>query len=113
MTMAIPWHKMTERERLVWTSTYAAHANNPADAIRLANQVVQALHELDVDNNAYSGPEYEAARRGQGLMYEEFRAWYPVALKLSMNNSIQAKNVSEEACQRAYDVYRQCSTDFY
>ena len=73
MSIAIPWQTMTPREQLVWTARYAALADRPADAVRLANQAVQTLRGLDVDDERFLGPEYEAARSGPGLTFEEFR----------------------------------------
>lgn len=113
MTLAIPWHKMTAREQLVWTATYAAHAEGCVDAIRQANQVVLKLHELNVDDKKFQGPEYYAAQHGAGLTFEEFRAWYPVALKIAKRGLLRPEEVDVAACQRAYDIYCQCTTDFY
>lgn len=113
LTPAIPWHQMTGREQLVWASSYASLAGEPANAIRSANQVVRQLRELDVDNERYSGPEYEAARHGPGLTFEEFRTWYPVALKIAKNGGVTPNEITEAACQLAFQTYQRCTTDFY
>lgn len=60
----------------------------------------------------YSRPEYDAARYGPGLTFEEFRAWYPVALKIS-KGSVAADEMTETACQEAFEIYERCATDFY
>jgi hypothetical protein len=112
MTLTLPWGRMTEREQLVWTASYAMHANAPMEAISFANQAVLKLRELDVDNERFSGPEYDAARYGPGLTFAEFRAWYPVAIKIARHGHTAPEDVDEGACHRAYEIYRQCATDF-
>lgn len=74
---------MTGREQLIWASSYASLAGDSANAVRWADQAIRELRELNSDNERHSGPEYEAARHGPGLTFEEFRAWYPVALKIA------------------------------
>lgn len=106
------WFKLTPREQMVWAAVYAMHANAPADAVRTANQTVSALRELDLDDNAPDDPEHQAARYGPGLSSWEFLAWYPVALKIARKGHIGPKDVDYTACRKAYDIYRQCATDF-
>lgn len=114
MTLAIPWFQMSSREQFVWAARYAAHAADPAEALRLANQAVLTLRELDLDNERYAGPEYEAAARsGLGLTFEEFRAWYPIALKLAKNGVVSPDEITNQACQDAFEIYQRCSTDYY
>lgn len=113
LTPAIPWHQMTGREQLVWASSYASLAGDPSKAIRWADQAVRQLRELDIDNGRYSGPEYEAARHGPGLTFEEFITWYPVALKIAKKGVVTPNEISEAACQVAFQTYQRCATDFY
>ena len=113
LNSAIPWHKMTGREQMVWASSYTSQAGDPANAIRWADQAVRQLRELDIDNERYSGPEYEAARQGPGLTLDEFRAWYPVALKIAKKGVVTPNEISETACQVAFQTYQRCATDFY
>lgn len=113
LTPAIPWHQMTEREQLVWASSYASLASDPANAIRLADQAIRQLRELDIDNERYSGPEYEAARHGPGLTPEEFRAWYPIALKIAKKGVVKPNEITEASCQTAFQTYQRCASDFY
>jgi hypothetical protein len=104
---------MTGREQLVWASSYASQASDPANAIRLANQAVYDLRRLDIDNERYSGPEYEATRNGPGLTLEEFSAWYPIALKIAKKGLVTPNEVTEAACQEAFETYRRSASDFY
>ena len=48
LNSAIPWHKMTGREQMVWASSYTSQAGDPANAIRWADQAVRQLRELDI-----------------------------------------------------------------
>lgn len=104
---------MTAREQLVWAARYAALSDHSVDAVRLADQAVRTLRTYNVDNERFLGPEYEAARSGPGLTFDEFRLWYPVALKIARRHSPGAEEVDAAACQRAYDSYRQSASDFY
>lgn len=74
---------MTMREQMVWAARYAELADREVDAVGLANQAVRTLQALNVDDERFLGPEYDAARSGPGLTLDEFRAWYPVALKIA------------------------------
>ena len=113
MALAIPWHDMTQREQLVWAASYARHVEEAIDAALAANQAVQKLRELDLDNHESYGPEHYAAQHGPGLAFEEFRAWYPVAMKIAKKGIVKQDEISEDACRKAFNVYQQCSTDFY
>ena len=113
MTLTIPSHQMTEREQLVWASTYASQIGDSANAVREADLAIHHLREMDIDNERYSGPEYEAARHGPGLTFEEFRTWYPVALKIAKKGVVTPGEITEAACQSAYQTYQRCATDFY
>lgn len=104
---------MTEREQFVWASSCASLADDPANAIRWADRVVHQLRELDIDNERYSRSEYEAARHGSELTFEEFRAWYPVALKIAKNGIVTGNEIIESACQTAFQTYQRCASDFY
>lgn len=113
LTPAVPWHRMTGREQLVWACSYATLASDPAGAIRRADRAVHQLRELDIDSKRYSGPEYEAARHGPGLTFEEFRIWYPIALKIAKNGVVSPNEITEAACHTAFQTYQRCAVDFY
>ena len=113
LNSAIPWHKMTGREQRVWASSYTSQAGDPANAIRRADQAVRQLRELDIDNERNSGPEFEAARHLPGLTFEEFRTWYPVALKIAKKGLVTPNEITETECQVAFQTYQRCATDFY
>lgn len=113
LSPAIPWQKMTGREQLVWACSFASKAGDPVNALRFANEAVIQIRELDIDNDRYSKPEYEAARHGPGMTFVEFSAWYPVALKMAKKGVVTSNDTNESACRSAYQTYQQCVTDFY
>ncbi len=88
-TMTIPWHKLTPREQKVLAVAYALHEKKAIDAVPAADRVVASLQDLDVESKSSDGPLYEAAKYGPGLTVEEFRAWYPVALKIARKDRLQ------------------------
>lgn len=77
-----------------------------------AKSVVCLSHSTP-DNEQYSGPEYEAARHGSGLTFEEFSTWYPVALKIAKKAFVTPNEITETACKTAFQTYQRCATDFY
>lgn len=113
MTAYLPWHQMSDRERLVWTNVYAHQQDEPRQAARVADSAVLALRALNVDSKEFDGPEYEAARSCMGLRLEEFSAWYPVALTIAKHGRIAPSDVSDEAIAKAFDAYQRCCTDVY
>ncbi len=111
--MTVRWTDLTPREQMVWAAAYAIHGDAPADACRKADRIVSGLRELNIENVAPIGPEHEAAKFLPGLSFKEFRAWYPVALKIARKGQVSPQDVDEAACEEAYGIYRQCTSDFY
>lgn len=113
MNSFMPWHQMSDRERLVWASAYSCHQGEPKQAARVADSAVLALSALNLDSKEFDSPEYEAARRYMGLRLDEFRAWYPVALAIWNRGQVAPSDVTEEAIEKAFETYRLCGTDVY
>ena len=113
VTAYLPWHQMSDRERQVWTCVYAQRQDEPRRAARMADDAVRALRTLNVDSKELEGPEYDAARGCMGLRFEEFRAWYPVALTIARRGRMAPSDVSDEAIRKAFDTYQRCCTDVY
>lgn len=109
----LKWHTMNGREQTVWAVTYAGSALDPQGAARTADKAILALRALDIDESGFVEPEHEAARYGMGLTYEEFRAWYPTALKIAIYNRRDYQEPDEDAIRGAYDSYRRSTGDFY
>lgn len=107
------WHKMKDREKTVWAVAYAGSALEPQDAARAADKSVLALRALDIDESGFQEPEHEAARYCIGLTYEEFKAWYPTALKIAICNRCEYQEPNEDTIRAAYDRYRRSTGDFY
>lgn len=106
------WYEMSGREQMVWAVVYAQTNGDPGAVAHFADQKVSSLRELSIDGEA-PNPEHVAARYGPGFEFEEFRSWYPVAMKIAKDGHVEPEEVDEAACREAYDIYRQCATDFY
>lgn len=106
------WFEMSGREQMVWAVVYAQTKGDPGAVAHVADQTISLLRELSLDGEALN-PEYVAARYGPGLEFEEFRSWYPVAMKIAKNGHVRPQEVDEAACREAFDIYQRCATDFY
>lgn len=113
MTIAIPWHTLKEREKLVWATVYALNSAGPDEGVWKANQAVQALQAQSTDDIAFVDPEYEAASSGVEIKWEQFLAWYPIALAIKRRKRISALATDENACRIAFESYRMSKSDYY
>lgn len=109
----LQWHAMNERERMVWAANYAGSTLEPRAAMQAADKAVLALKTLQIDETEFIGPEYDACRYYSWMEYEEFKSWYPTALKIAKRGHLENADVSEAACREAYERYRRSGTDFY
>ena len=109
----LSWHALGEREKFVWAVLYAGSALPPRDAALAADKAVMTLTELNIDNREFIGPEYDACRYYSWMEYDEFKSWYPTALKIAKRGHFNAAEISEEACQQAFERYKRSSGDFY
>lgn len=107
------WYSLSEREKHVWAVRYGSSHLPPFEAAKDADRQVLELRNLDIDEHGSPGPEHEAARGYSWMEYEEFRSWYPTAMKIKLLGNFQNTDLSEQACRDAYEVYRRCAADFY
>ena len=112
-TSILAWHALGEREKFVWAAHYAGSTLPPRDAALAADKAVMTLAELNLDNRAFIGPEYDACRYYSWMEYNEFKPWYPTAFKIAKRGHFNAADISEEACQQAFERYKRSSGDFY
>lgn len=107
------WFALNQREQLVWAARYASSALPPGEAALNADKAVMALQEINVDGKEFLGPEYDACRYYSWMEYDEFRSWYPTALKIAMRGHFKDADFSEAACRNAYERYKRSAADFY
>lgn len=113
MTTYLPWHQMSDREQQVWACIFANQNGGLEEAARLADRTVLKLRALNMDDQRFFGPENDASRNCPGLTYEEFRNWYPIALKIAKRGHITPQEIGEEACEEAFETYQRSAADFY
>jgi len=102
---------MQDREQAVWAAVYASFWDDPTEGIRRADLSVNGLRLASRDESVGS-PELEIGGNSAFLSYEEFRAWYPIALKLATPPA-KYRKPTEDACHAAYDRYERSQSDFY
>lgn len=113
MTIAIPWHTLKEREKLVWATVYALNADGPEEGVRKANQAIQALQARSTDGIALIEPEYDAACSGVEIKWEQFLVWYPIARAIKHRERISNFDADENACRIAFESYRMSKNDYF
>ena len=113
MTIAIAWHTLKGREKLVWATVYALNADGPDEGVRKANQAVQMLQGQSIDDIALIEPEYDAACSGVEIKWEQLRAWYPIACAIKHRERISTFDADENACRIAFESYRMSKNDYY
>ena len=108
-----PWSSLTDREKGVWTATFARQSTEAPDAARAADQAVARLRGLELDAQPAMDPEYEAARAGYNLEFDEFAPWYRVAMlhRHGHRRSFRAPALHE--VREAYERFQRGRGDFY
>ena len=112
---SLPWVRMTDRERSVWSAAYARLANEqgPNTAARSADAMVRGLRTVELDGPRALEPEYEAARAGAYMEFEEFAPWYTVAHRMLHGNSMAFQPPTQEQIRDAYERFERGRSDFY
>ena len=107
----LPWARLSERERQVWSVAFVQGGADPAEAARQADATVGRLRALGLDQDTALDPEYDAARAGFHFEFEEFEPWYRVAWRLRHPTSFHTPTGDE--IRDAYDRFQQGRGDFY
>ncbi len=111
----LPWTRLNERERSVWAAAYARRTDDqePRAAARYADDLVRGLRTLELDSPTVLDPEYEAARVGADIEFDDFAPWYTVAYRMLHGNTWAYQPPTEEQIRDAYERYQRCRSDFY
>jgi hypothetical protein len=111
----LPWTRMNDRERSVWCATYARLANEQAPklAAQAADAMVRGLRTVELDGPRALDPEYEAARAGAHMEFEEFAPWYIVAYRMLHGNSVAFQPPTKKQIRDAYERFERGRSDFY
>ena len=105
-----PRQTLTDRERLVWASSYAQHPDDPTFAAEHADALVSDLRRLGLDHRDSLAVEYDLARAGIQLTREEFGSWYCVAWRVRHAAHLQPVPTEVEA-DMAFARYRGLISD--
>jgi len=106
------WYRLTERERLVWASSFATFAGSAADAAYAADANVLAMKSLALDEGQMA-PEQELAKANLVVSYEDFVPWYRVAHRMVYRRDRSYKPPTDTNVAEAYAVYQRSRRDVY
>ena len=110
----LAWELMSNIERAVWGTTLTLHVEDDDGGLGAADAAVVRLREVADLRSPRPEPEYEAARAGFYMEYEEFAVWYGVAYRIRHYKS-RARWVlpTPEQTKAAYERYAMSRNDFY
>lgn len=110
------WVLMTEMEKMVWAATFA-HAQNAGNATEATLSADQAVENLRTVNPEWRltipAPEYEAARAGGNIEWDDFRVWYRVAFQIRFGKESTYRERGDQECADAYERFKRSSCDYY
>jgi hypothetical protein len=110
----LPWNAMTDRERMVWATTYARYApDDPDHAATMADATVEDLRGLNLDPNSALDPEYEAARAGCEVDFEHFQPWYEIAWRIRHFHERPKQAPSPVQVREAFDRFAEVYGEFH
>jgi hypothetical protein len=109
----LPWSRLSERERQVWSTAFALGGENPAAAATQADAAVRRLRTLMLDQDSALDPEYEAARAGFHFEFDEFAPWYRVAWRLRHGHDVSFHAPNLDEIRDAYERFQASRGDFY
>ena len=109
----LPWSRLSERERQVWSAVFAQGGLDAETAAMQAEAAVRRLHALNLDRDTAMDPEYEAARAGYHFEFEEFEPWYRIAWRLRHGHDVSFHAPSRDEIREAYDRFQAGRGEFY
>jgi hypothetical protein len=110
--LELTWGLMTPMEQALYGTTFALHGMNVEAGLAAADAVVAKLRAISGQRSRLPEPEYEAARAGLNIEYEEFAVWYPVQYLIRHGRERGYKPPTPEETQEAYRRYGLGCSDF-
>lgn len=109
----LPWTSLSDREKGVWSAVFANNSSEALAGARAADEAVSRLRALNLDSQPGMDPEYEAARAGYHMEFEEFAPWYRIAWLLRHGNERSFRDQTVEEVREAYERFQRGRSDFY
>ena len=109
----LPWSRLSERERQVWSAAFAQGGPDAVAAAVAADATVRRLRALMLDQDNVMDPEYEAARAGFHFEFDEFEPWYRVAWRIRHAHDVSFHAPTLDEIRDAYDRFQAGRGEFY
>jgi hypothetical protein len=107
------WVHLSDMERAIWGSAYAVSKGKAGVRAREADRLVRDLRSVEQARKGDLGPEYEAARAGHAIEFQDFEVWYRVQLLIRHGHKFRYRGPTAEQTAVAYEAYRRGTADFY
>lgn len=111
--LELAWGLMTPMEQALYGTTFALHGMSVEGGLAAADAVITKLRAVSGQRSRLPEPEYEAARAGLNIEYEEFAVWYPVQYRIRHGRERGYKPRTPEETQEAYRRYGFGCSDYY
>jgi len=107
------WRDMTLREQFVWVTSYSLRNLDPESRLRAADNAVERLRSLNLDENRPLDLAGLAARAAYSISRSDFDVWFRIS-NLIINSRVPgyAPPTAEE-CAQAFEGYDRGRSDFW
>lgn len=107
------WSLMTAMEQALYGTMLALHADELDGGLAVADAAIAKLRTIAGVRSRLPEPEYEAARSGLNMEYEEFTIWYPIQYRIRHGFDRDYQHPTLERIQEAYKRFGLSRCDFY
>jgi len=110
--LELTWGLMTPMEQALYGTTFALHAMSVEGGLAAAD-VVLKLRAVSGQRSRLPEAEYEAARAGLNIEYEEFSVWCPVQYRIRHGRERGYKPRTPGETKEAYQRYGMGCSNYY
>lgn len=107
------WALMTSMEQALYGTMLALHAEQIDGGLEAADAAIAKLRTVAGVRSRLPEPEYEAARSGLNIEYEEFAIWYPIQYRIRHGFDQGYKPPTSEQTKEAFERFNFSRCDFY
>jgi len=107
------WCLMPPMEQAFYGTMLALHIDEADSGVTKADTGLAKLRILAGVRSRLPEPEYEAARAGFNIEYEDFATWYLVQYRIRHGFDRGYKQPTPDQIQAAYERYGRGTCDYY
>lgn len=111
--LELAWDLMTPMEQALYGTTFALHATRVEDGLAAADDVLARFRSVTDNRSRLPEPEYEAAKAGHYIEYEEFAVWYRVQLGIWHMRKSGYQPPTPKQTKEAYERHEMSRNDYY